>query len=231
MADRVSRKDLVKQEDQFMETAFDIGEWLEKHWKSVAVSLGAILVLVAAFGIWQAWSSSRLSEARDLLARGIAAYAPSEEHTGAASNPSAALPLFEKAAAIAGSRPIGQAAVVYRARVLLDLSRPADAAAALEPIVATPTDPALGAGAKALLARAYEKAGQQDKAATILQDLASAKDAIFPADEALLRLGKLRAAQGRAEDGKKAWQEILTRYPQGAAAAEARTLLSGGTGQ
>lgn len=223
MSDKISRKALLKQDDQFIEAGLDIGEWLEAHWRQVAKVGGAVLGIVVLLAAWTGWRGLEVRKAKGYLAEGLAKFAPD---TGD-SKPAEALPLFERAAAAAGGNAVGQVATFYRGKSLLDLGRAGEAIPLLEEVASKADDRGLADSARAVLAQAHEKAGNLDKAAVVLEELSRAKDALFPADEALLRLGKVRRLQGREADAKQAWQEIVTRFPQADAAGEARTLLSG----
>lgn len=89
-------------------------------------------------------------------------------------------------------------------------------------------DKGLEAEAKVMLAEASEAAGNPERAATLLEELASpGKGATYPQDAALLLLGGLRERQGKTEDATRAYADLLARYPQSPFAAEAK-LRTGG---
>jgi len=224
---KISRKELLK-DDQIVEHAPDIVDWLEKNRGLVIRMVGAAVVVVAAVGVWNLWSNSRRDAAAALLDEGLKAYRPAAA-TGATQPPpprlTEALAALEKAAERGGSSGVGVSASFYRASVLVDLGRPAEAVPILEGIVATAPTAALGGSARALLAIACEKAGDGEKAAAALQQLASDATGVFPADVALVRLAELRERQGKAGEAKQAYQDILARFPDGSVAEEARAAV------
>jgi TolA-binding protein len=92
----------------------------------------------------------------------------------------------------------------------------------LEGLVGT-RNKALAAEAQVILAEALETTGNFDRAAKLLEDLAAApKGAPFPQDAALLLLGGLRERQGKVDDAKRVYADLIARYPQSPFAGDAR---------
>ncbi len=224
---KITKKDM--KQDEFIDGVFDFGEWLEVHWKRVAIGTGAAVALVLAFVAWNAMREHASEEANRLLATGIEAFSPAAGADGQPPAPryAEALTSFEQAAAAGGSQPIGNVARLLQARTLIALSRGAEAILVLEGLVAG-RDKGLEAEAKVMLAEASEAAGNPERAATLLEELASpGKGATYPQDAALLLLGGLRERQGKTEDATRAYADPLARYPQSPFAAEAK-LRTGG---
>ncbi len=212
------------QQDEFIEGVFDFGEWLEAHWKRVAVALGAAVALVLAFVAWNGMRERSSEQANGFLASGIDAFAPSPLPDGQKPAPryAEALTLFEQAAAAGGSQPVGDVARLMKARALISLSRSAEAIPVLEGLGGV-ADKSLGAEAKVLLAEASEANGNPERAAQLLQELAApGKSAAVPQDAALMLLGGIRERQGKADDAKRAYAELIARYPQSPFAADAK---------
>lgn len=224
---KISRKALLK-DDQLVEHAPDIVDWLETNKTVVIRSVAAVFAVAIAVGGWSLWSNHNRNAAASLLEQGLKAYHPAAA-PGANQPPAPklqeALAAFEQAAERGGSSGVGIAASFYRASVLVDLARAAEAAPILEGVATSASTPSVAAAARALLATAYEKAGDADRAAAVLVQLSSDPDGVFPADAALMRLAALRERQGRAADAKQAYQDVLARFPEGSSAAEARAAL------
>ncbi len=224
---KITKKDM--QQDEFIDGVFDFGEWLEVHWKRVAIATGAAVALVLAFVAWNAMRERSAQEANRLLGAGIEAFSPEAGTDGQTPAPrfAEALTLFEQAAAAGGSQPIGDVARLLKARSLIALSRGADAIPVLEGLVAG-ADKGLGAEAKVLLAVASEATGNPERAAKLLEELASPdKSAAYPQDAALMLLGGLRDRQGKTEDAKRAYADLIARYPQSPFAADAKQRIGG----
>jgi tetratricopeptide (TPR) repeat protein len=212
------------QQDEFIEGVFDFGEWLEVHWKRVLIGVGAVVAIVLIGVAWSATRQRASEEANRLLASGIEAYAPPAGTDGQTGAPryAEALTLFEQAADKGGSQSVGDVARLFRARTLLALQRGPEAVPVLEGL-ATARNRGLQAEAKVVLAEALEATGNLDGAAKLLEELAgAAKGAPYPQDAALLLLGGLRERQGKNDDAKRTYADLLARYPQSAFAADAR---------
>src|SRR5262245_46095293 len=122
------------QQDEFIEGVFDFGEWLEVHWRRVAIGLAAIVAAVLLGMAWNGIRQRSSEEANGLLASGLDAFAPEAGADGQFPAPryAEALPLFEQAAARGGSRDVGDVARLFRARTLLALKRGPEALPLLE---------------------------------------------------------------------------------------------------
>ncbi len=225
MARRISRKSI--KQDEFIEGAFEAGVWIEKHWKTVAAGVGAALALLLIVAMWSWWSGRRSDEVGRLLAEGIQLYSGPQSGASGGGRYSEALPIFEKAARLGKSLPSGKVAAFYQGATLLRLGRAKEAIPILEEVSGSGADRALTDTARTMLAEAYAKAGETDKAAAAYRKIADESAAFFPPDMALLQLSKLYEERGRPQEARQVLQEIVTKYPQGPAAADARARLEG----
>ncbi len=227
MARRISRKNI--KQDEFIEGAFDVWAWIEKHWRTVAAGVGAALALVLIVAVWSWWSGRRSEEVEKLLGEGLHLYSGQAGAAGAAQGGrySEALPIFEKAAGLGKGIPAGRVAAYYQGATLLRLGRAREAIPVLEGVVASGADRALTDTARDTLAQAYASAGETDKAIAAYRKLSEESGAAFPPDVALLQLSRVYEQQGRAQEARQVLQEIVTKYPQGSAVADARTRLEG----
>src|SRR6185436_9073490 len=127
-----TKKDM--QQDEFIEGVFDFGEWLEVHWRRVAIGLGIAVAIVLAGVAWNGMREAASEEANGLLASGIEAYAPTAGADGQTPPPryAEALTLFEQATAKGGSQGVGKVAQLFHARTLIALSRAQEAVPSLE---------------------------------------------------------------------------------------------------
>lgn len=212
------------QQDEFIEGVFDFGEWLEVHWKRVVIAMGSAIGLVLLGVFWNGMRERSSEEANRLLVAGMEAYSPSAGADGQTPTPryTEALTLFEQAANRGGSQRVGDVARMFRARTLIALSRSPEAVPVLEALV-TGRHRGLEAEARVMLAEALEATGNPERAATLLEGLASAgKGTPYPQDAALLLLGGLRERQGKKDDAKRVYADLLARYPQSPFAPDAR---------
>ena len=68
MARRITRKELLKQ-DEFVETAADVGQWFERNWKALAGAVAGAIVVVLLIVAWSLNQRSNREEAMKLLSR------------------------------------------------------------------------------------------------------------------------------------------------------------------
>lgn len=222
MAQKISRRQL--KHDEFVEAGLDAGQWLEKHWRSVALVAGVLVSVGVLFAGWSWWQQSRLARAGGLAAEGFGLLSPTD--TSTPPNPVAAADKFREAAQTAGNSPLAKVARTYQGVALLRQGKAAEAVPILESVADTVSDPVLGGTARALLADALDTAGNPDRAAEVLRGLADAADASYPPELALMRLGEVRARQGKADEARRVWEEVLSRFPESPAAAQARDRMS-----
>jgi TolA-binding protein len=72
------------------------------------------------------------------------------------------------------------------------------------------------------MAEAASAAKDYDRAATLLQEVATSMSGAFPPDGALMLLAGVREEEGKNGEAKRVYDDLVARYPQGAFAAEAR---------
>jgi hypothetical protein len=224
---KITKKDM--QQDEFIEGMFDFGEWLEVHWRRVAIGTGAAVALVLLFVAWNGMRERASDEANRLLATGIEAYSPQAGADGQTPAPryAEALTLFDQAASAGGSQPIGNVARLFKARSLVALTRAAEAIPVLEGLTSGP-DKSLAAEAKVVLAEASEASGNPERAAKLLEELAAPdKSPAYPPDAALMLLAGLRERQGKPDDAKRVLADLVARYPQSPFAADAKQRIGG----
>ena len=211
------------QQDEFLETVFDLGEWLEANWRRVAIAGGAIVAaILLGFG-WMSLRDRTSAAANELLAKGMKAFQPDAAGGGKAPAPNyaEALTSFEQAADKGGSGAVGQVARLYQGRTLIAMGRAAEATPVLTSI-ASSGNTRLAAQAKVSLAEAAVAAGDPERAATTLQEVVSSMASSYPPDGAMMRLAAIREGQGKHAEAKRLYDEVAAKYPQGGFAAEAK---------
>ncbi len=225
MAKKITQKSL--KHDEFIDAAFDVGNWLEENWVKVAKWMLGAIVLGVVTVIWLAYDHRSRAQLRNSVAHGIQLYEEAEDTDF--SDPGtlgAALETFDEAAAQGGSGATGMLARFYQGSTLYRLGRFDEAAAALEQVVEqSGAGGTLGATARILLSRVHVAAGQREKAILVLESIVDQDDRLVPPDLALLELGRIHSDAGNPERARVLWQRIVDEYPLTVSAPEARLLL------
>lgn len=226
MAQRISRKEL--KHDEIQEAAFDIGHWIEEHWKGIAQSVAALAVLGAlvAGGFW--WTGRKRAELEAALADAQKLYTVAADGGFISDDDlSAALYAFEDLASRAGDTNVGKVAQYYQAATLEHLLRDQEAIEVLEALTGSGGGPETVRGqAVLLLASLYARTGSTDQAIERLEAAAAAEEGPVPPEQALIELGRIHWEQGDVEAARAAWQRVVDEYPQSAGVTEARQLLN-----
>jgi len=226
MAQRMTRKQLLKQ-DEITETASDVTHWLEEHWQKVAAAAAALVVVAGIVGIWLWMGERNRQQATQAFDEGLVSFQEAEL-SGFQNSPRMenALASFEQASELAGSREPGGVARFYQATSLYRLGRAEEAVPLLVTLVEESDDSStLDGSAKSMLASVWSEIGQSEQAMTLLEEAIAANEVGFPADQALMQLGRIHQSAQQPALARAAWERIVNEYPQSGASAEARRLL------
>ncbi len=233
--DRLDRKQI--KHDEFVESTFKVFQWFEAHPKPFLIGAAALVVAtVAVWGVTRLTASSANSSA-DLLARGQAAFdapvavgeapKPDDPYRPTFSSDTerakkAAARLAEAADKAGGSA--GKVAAYLQGIALVEAGDGPGAVKVLEGAASSlGGDATLGGPVKSGLAHAYELAGQADKAADTWKGLTT--DASYPKDVALTGLGRALEKQGKREDAKAAYKQVVDQFPGSPMSAAAKSAL------
>jgi len=220
MATKITKKDLTQ--DEFLDTVFDLGEWVEKHWRTVLGAGIGLMAVVALIVGWSSWRESTSRDANRALAEGLAAFEPQADAYATA------LARFDDAASKAGGQAVGSVARLYRGRALIALGRASEAVPVLEGVSQT-GNPTLAALGKATLADALAASGNLDRAAALLTEMSAATGGAYPPDAALFALAGVRERQGKKAEARRAYQDLVSRFPQSPFAESAKKETGGAT--
>jgi len=213
-------------QDEFLEAAFDLGQWFERHWRTVLRGAGifvlAAILIAAIFG----WKQHQVALATTALEAGTAAFGRAADSEFVDFDALAdALVHFEKAEARAGGSAPGPLASYYRGVALYRLGRAEEAIEALEGFVtrASGEHPLDWAG-RALLAQLQADAGNAERSIALLQEV-TGPDSDYPVEQALLQLGIVQQSMGNATAARESWQRVVDEFAGSSSAREALGLL------
>jgi TolA-binding protein len=229
MARRITRKSL--KQDEFVEAAFDVGVWLERHWKSVVLGIAAVAALAAIGLAWSFWIRARARATSEIFDQGYDLYqeaggvAPAPAQTPGPARLEDAVGRFQDAARRGGGTPLGEVAVLYEGLARMRAGAPAEAGPRFEEVAQRASNPVLKSTAKANLAEALAASGDVDRAIATWTELSEAEPAYYPADHAALHVAKLMIGAGRTSEAAGVLRDLVADYPQTSSAAAGQELL------
>ncbi|MGO9378189.1 MAG: tetratricopeptide repeat protein [Dissulfurispiraceae bacterium] len=222
---KVIKKRISKHENPgegLQDTVDDIRSRLKERQRLLVMGFAAFLVVLIAVGGFVVYNKSQRDKAAELQREAYRLFYNdnSAELAGSGDNYRKALDLFTK------SYDIKQKAYVllYIAYCKYELGNYDDAIKTLKELNDKFPDPGITPLAYYKMAEAYLKKGDSANALTTLKDLASIKDGIFH-DIALMESGKILDSQGKKEEAKAMYKELLSKFPNSSLAAEAKTRL------
>lgn len=228
----------MKQDDlaTFLERATSYARKNPVPIRNAGLAAAGVIVLVALIYLFM---SSRASATEAMLQEAQARFTGPVVATGAQPNSSfptysseterdnAALESFTRLVQEHGSTRQGRLARYYQGVLLARLGRTEDARKALEEFVASPSNPLLGALARAQLAQALAQTGHPDDAIKIFSELAEEKDGAYPQDWALFFMAETQWQQGKKAEAAANYQKIVKDFPTSTFVATAKERAKG----
>jgi tetratricopeptide (TPR) repeat protein len=235
---RVERRHLKQNELQHLTER--LREAVESHGRATAAVLAvAVVAGLAALG-YSFWGGRTEGRAHEMLAEALVV---SETRIGApvvpgtpGAGPSfptepmraeAAAAKFKAAADAYPTTDAGIYARYLQAATLMDLGRPAEAAAAYQQVIDHAGDRIHGQMARLGLAEAQARAGQYDQAINAFKELAQRKDGPLPVDAILLQLGRAYRDAGKRADAQQTFNRVVQEFPDSPFNADAKRELDG----
>jgi TolA-binding protein len=239
---RVERHKL--KENDFARTVAQAREALDTRRSEFGVMalVAAIVVALAVGYFW--WRSSRNAAADTMLASAVAIYdspvvpvpAPAPGSPPPVPQPGtyptqeaklqAALPKFVEAADTYPSTAQGVAARYHAAGILAGLGRFAEAEQRYQEVVARAGQNSIyGRTARLGLADTLVAQGKYDNAINVYTELSRDTNSQIPVDGVLIQLGRAYARAGRKDEAVRAYNRIVSEFPQSVYVADARREL------
>lgn len=231
----------TEEQDVLFRAQMSVWHVILGYWRHAAAVVGAGLVGVLIYGLYQDWRTGRQEEWQaDIAAVDVKVPPPdplAQYGLGPLDDPNDAekmgkLAESAKAYEAVAAEASGAASVMAWMRAA-DLwtraGKKDEATGALQKAHAAGAPGALGWAARSSLAALLAEKGDIDGAAALYREAANGKD--FYAERALFELGGLYAGASRREDAGKAWEEFTGRFPDSTLADEvaaARGQLVGG---
>jgi len=206
-------------EEGFQDTVDDIRARLKERQKMLIRGLAAFLFVLIVIGGFYVYNKTQNSKAAQLQGEAYRIF-----YSESAAQPSTGSDNYKKALDLfTQSYEIKKSAVVllYIAYCKYELGNFDDSIKDLKDLISKYSDPRIVPLAYYKMAEAYLKKGDNASALATLKDLSNIKDGMFR-DMALMENAKILESQGKGEEAKGIYKELLTKFPNSAYAAEAK---------
>lgn len=219
---RVTRKQLLKEPDEFLTTADKIIGWAKANTKSVIVGCCIFFGVVLLVSGYAYVRQHNASEAENMLAQALASYQSEIETKDGAAALAASRSAFDALLSSYGDYASGRLGTVIYGHICL---------------AGQAYDDAIGEYKKALtyygadsslhnvilngLGAAYQQKGDYLQAVVYFKQLADGSSPVLK-DVALFNLGRLYSQLGKPEESQKVYQQLSSEFPQSMYAAVAK---------
>ncbi len=216
------RLDKEEQEGDLRETIGDIRERMKERQRTLIYGLVAFVVAISIIVSFVVYKRVTAAKALDFEAKGYAFFygAPDNSSLPPAERYKKALEMF-RLSYEAKKNPV---VLLYVANCLYEMGNYDEAISTLKKLNAEFSDLNVVPLSYFKLAMAYEKKNDLPNALEALKSVYSIKNAPLQ-DLALLESGKIFEAQGKADDAKNAYRELIKRFPRSPLVDEAKARL------
>ena len=219
---KIIKKRISKHEgsdEGLQDTVNDIRDRLKERQRALVIGLAAFLVVLIAAGGFYIYNKSQRDKAAELQREAYQLFynENATQPSVSGDNYRKALDLFTKSFDIRKRADV----LLYIAYCKYELGNYDDAIKTLKELNNKFPDPRITPLAYLKMAEAYLKKGDSTDALATLKDLASIKDGIFQ-DMALMESGRVLESQGKKEEAKAVFKDLVTKFPNSPLAAEAK---------
>ena len=228
MAKKVTRKQLLKEPDEFITTTGKIIRWSTEHRKEISVTVAVIVAAAIIMGLVSFFTNRAENKAFALLQQASEKYRSVLEETN---DPAKALeetrPEFETIVGEYSGYNGGKIARVEFANFCYEGGEYAKAAELFQKSLGDlGEDPAYRNFILSGLAYARDALEDYKSAAKYFEMIVSSDSPLLK-DEALFNLGRLQAALGNAEKSTEAYRNLVSEYPDSVYVEMAKERLRG----
>ncbi len=226
-AKRVTRKQLLKEPDEFITFTGRVVAWVKAHPKQLAIGVGVIVGLLVMVTGYRYINERRAQAASRLLSRGMTAFQQRLESDDKGVALEAVRSDFDKLINDFSGQPAGHLGLVYYGQILLGSGKYEEAVKMLQRAwTDLGSDPALANIILDNLAEAFLQAGDKTAAITQFEKLVSGSGTLYK-DAAMFQLGVLYFESDQAEKGKEMLTRLTETFPTSRYADMAREKIAG----
>jgi len=215
MSDRLTREEIKR--DEVMEGISRVALFVQNHGRTVLYGVATVLVVIAAWAVWDAVATGREHKANEALALAVA---QGEEDPGAATEAlTAVLDEF-------GSTMAGSVAHAYLGTAAAEAEDLAAARSHWQDFLTIHRDHALAAGVERNLISLDRAEGQSEALAERLETALTTGESALSEDSVLYELGRTLEDLGRTEGALEIYARLVEEHPGSLYAGQARERTS-----
>ncbi len=211
---RVKRKQLLKEPDEFLSTAAKLIRWAKENTKSLIVGACAFFVVVLLISAYGYFHQRRANTAHTLLGQALVNYQTEIETKDAPAALAAARSDFQAVLESYGDLSAGKLGSVLYGHICL-------AGQAYDDAISQYQNALTYFGAESSLhnvilnglGTAYQQKGEYPRAVEYFKQLAAGSSPVLK-DVALFNLGRLYGQLGQTEESRKVYRQLSTEFPQ-----------------
>ncbi len=209
-------------DESLQETVEDIRSRLKERQRTLVIGLVVVLAVIVCVGGFYIYSKSQTDKAAGLQREAFQLYYSENaaQPSLAGDNYKKALDLFRKSYDVKKKADV----LLYIGYCQYQLGNYDEAIKTLKDLTEKFTDPRIVPLAYYKMAEAYLNKNDATNALAVMNTLANLKDNIFH-DMALMESGKILEAQGKKDEAKAKYKELIAKYPNSALAGEAKARI------
>ena len=205
---KISRKQLLKEPDEFLTTSAKLIQWAQRHQRKLLYALSALLIVTLAISGFRYHSAQMEKQAFDALSAALAKYQAASGQQNAEIDATAVEKEFDALLQKYGNRAGGHFAGLYFANICYRSGKTDKALTLYLNALKDFEDPFLRAQIQMNIGYAYQKKADFDKAAAYFEAVAADKLSTLAAD-ALFHLSQCLAALGQHDRSARALQQLM----------------------
>jgi tetratricopeptide (TPR) repeat protein len=211
---RVTRKQLLKEPDEFISITTQMIDWGKEHTRFLIVGTCVLLAVAASISIYMVHRQRRADAAETLLGQALTKYQTTMGTKDAADALTAVRSDFDTLLASYGNLPAGRLGTVIYANICLAGQDYNEAIAHYqESLLHFGVESSLSNVILNGLGTAYQQKGEYNRAVSYYKQIANGANTVLK-DAALFNLGRLYGQLGQADESRKAYERLGVEFPQ-----------------
>ncbi|HEY5999970.1 MAG TPA: tetratricopeptide repeat protein [bacterium] len=227
MAQQQSRKQLLKEPDEFLSASQHIWTWVTEHRSRAGAIAGAAVGVLLLAVVTKALIERSRVKRDEAVSTAVARLG--QVTTGAP--PADLVSEFGQLAKKYDSAPAGQVARYLEAGALGAGGDADKARQAYEQVRGKSAKGDLGSLAGVALAYLELSQGRDDAALTAFQALLEDKESVLPRAQIMMEIAGIEEKRGKSAAALEAYRDVLAKYPDGSWAADAKTRVQALSGK